>query len=85
MYETVPIMRLPLPDGGYLVVLVEAIGGATSHKNPQWCDVYIDGFAETGITIACPIDTFMETWFTVLVTPLADFHEIEVELEGAVH
>lgn len=83
MYETIPILQFPLPNGGSVAVLVESIGGATTNtKNPEYTDVYIDTWAEGGITLAVNLDTFASAWSTALLTPLEDYMEIEVELDS---
>lgn len=40
---TLPILSMPLPDGGSVVCRVEAIMGATSNmRNNDLTDVYVD-------------------------------------------
>ena len=43
------------------------IGGATTAKNPQECDVYVLGWAQEGITIDLSVEEFAEVWVSALL------------------
>ena len=53
------------------------IGGATTAKNPQECDVYVLGWAQEGITIDLSVEEFAEVWVSAL---LDEEDELEYEI-----
>ena len=69
-----PIMSMPLPDGGAVVWRVEAIMAATTNmRNDQMTDVYIDVACPEGIAIDVDIDSFTTSWLTALLTTVEDW------------
>ena len=70
---TLPILSMPLPDGGSVVCRVEAIMGATSNmRNNDLTDVYVDVMCPEGITIDVDIESFMASWLAAIVTPITE-------------
>ena len=71
-----PILSMPLPDGGSVVCRVEAIMGATSNmRNEELTDVYVDVMCPEGITIDVDIDSFTQNWLAALITPMSEMRE----------
>jgi len=70
---TLPILSMPLPDGGSVVCRVEAIIGATSNiRNQDLTDVYVEVMCPEGITIDVDIDSFTQSWLAALITPMSE-------------
>lgn len=73
---TLPILSMPLPDGGSVVCRVEAIIGATSNiRNRDLTDVYVEVMCPEGITIDVDIDSFTQSWLAALITPMSEMRE----------
>jgi hypothetical protein len=73
---TLPILSMPLPDGGSVVCRVEAIIGATSNiRNQDLTDVYVEVMCPEGITIDVDIDSFTQSWLAALITPMSEMRE----------
>jgi len=73
---TLPILSMPLPDGGSVVCRVEAIIGATSNiRNQDLTDVYVEVMCPDGITIDVDIDSFTQSWLAALITPMSEMRE----------
>jgi hypothetical protein len=73
---TLPILSMPLPDGGSVVCRVEAIIGATSNiRNEDLTDVYVEVMCPEGITIDVDIDSFTQSWLAALITPMSEMRE----------
>ena len=73
---TLPILSMPLPDGGSVVCRVEAIIGATSNmRNEDLTDVYVEVMCPDGITIDVDIDSFTQSWLAALITPMSEMRE----------
>jgi len=73
---TLPILSMPLPDGGSVVCRVEAIIGATSNiRNQDLTDVYVQVMCPEGITIDVDIDSFTQSWLAALITPMSEMRE----------
>jgi len=71
--EKIPIMAMPLPDGGQVVCRVDAVIGATTNmKNDEMTDIYIDVACPEGITIDVDIETFTTSWLSALITPIEE-------------
>lgn len=62
----IPIISLPLPNGGTVLAKTTDIGGATSNSNATLTDVYILGWASKGITVDMRIEDFAEVWVSAL-------------------
>lgn len=74
MMTKMPIISLPLPDGGQVVCRVDAITAATTNmRNEDMTDVYIDVACPEGITIDVDIDSFTTSWLTALLTTVEDW------------
>ncbi len=72
--DKMPIISLPLPDGGQVVCRVDAITAATTNmRNEDMTDVYIDVACPEGITIDVDIDSFTTSWLTALLTTIDDW------------
>ena len=72
--EKMPIISMPLPDGGQVVCRVDAITAATTNmRNADLTDVYIDVACPEGITIDVDIDSFTTSWLTALLTTIDDW------------
>ena len=63
----IQIISCPLPGGGRALLKTSDIGGATTAKNPQECDVYVLGWAQEGITIDLSVEEFAEVWVSALL------------------
>jgi len=73
---TLPILSMPLPDGGSVVCRVEAIIGATSNiRNQDLTDVYVEVMCPEGITIDVDIDSFTQSWLAALITPMSEMRD----------
>ena len=74
MIDKMPIISMPLPDGGQVVCRVDAITAATTNmRNEDMTDVYIDVACPEGITIDVDIDSFTTSWLTALLTTIDDW------------
>lgn len=74
MIDKMPIISMPLPDGGQVVCRVDAITAATTNmRNEDMTDVYIDVACPEGITIDVDIDSFTTSWLTALLTTVDDW------------
>jgi len=72
--DKMPIISLPLPDGGQVVCRVDAITAATTNmRNNDMTDVYIEVACPEGITIDVDIDSFTTSWLTALLTTIDDW------------
>jgi hypothetical protein len=72
--QKMPLISLPLPDGGQVVCRVEAVIGATTNtRNDDMTDVYIDVVCPEGITIDVDIESFMSSWLAALLTSIDDW------------
>jgi hypothetical protein len=72
--EKMPIIAMPLPDGGQVVCRVDAITAATTNmRNNEMTDVYIQVACPEGITIDVDIDSFTTSWLTALLTTIEDW------------
>jgi len=72
--EKIPIISMPLPDGGQVVCRVDAITAATTNmSNDEMTDVYIQVACPEGITIDVDIDSFTTSWLTALLTTIEDW------------
>jgi hypothetical protein len=72
--DKMPIISLPLPDGGQVVCRVDAITAATTNmRNEDMTDVYIEVACPEGITIDVDIDSFTTSWLTALLTTIDDW------------
>ena len=72
--DKMPIISLPLPDGGQVVCRVDAITAATTNmRNEDMTDVYIEVACPDGITIDVDIDSFTTSWLTALLTTIDDW------------
>ncbi len=79
--QKMPLISLPLPDGGQVVCRVEAVIGATTNtRNDDMTDVYIDVVCPEGITIDVDIDSFTTSWLSALLTSIDDWR-----VERAMH
>lgn len=79
--EKMPIISMPLPDGGSVVCRVEAIMGATTNmRNHELTDVYIDVCCPEGITIDVDIESFTTSWLAAMLTSIEDWR-----IERAMH
>lgn len=74
MIEKMPIISMPLPDGGQVVCRVDAITAATTNtRNDGMTDVYIDVACPEGITIDVDIESFTTSWLAALLTTIDDW------------
>ena len=74
MIEKMPIISMPLPDGGQVVCRVDAITAATTNtRNDDMTDVYIDVACPEGITIDVDIESFTTSWLAALLTTIDDW------------
>ena len=74
MIEKMPIISMPLPDGGQVVCRVDAITAATTNmRNEDMTDVYIEVACPEGITIYVDIDSFTTSWLMALLTTIDDW------------
>lgn len=81
MIQKMPLISLPLPDGGQVVCKVEAVIGATTNTcNDDLTDVYIDVLCPQGITVDVDIDSFTTSWLAALLTTIDDWR-----LQNAMH
>lgn len=72
--DKMPIISLPLPDGGQVVCRVDAITAATTNmRNEDMTDVYIEVACPEGITIDVDIESFTTSWLTALLTTIDDW------------
>ena len=74
MTTKMPILSMPLPDGGQVVCRVDAITAATTNtRNEGMTDVYIDVACPEGITIDVDIESFATSWLTALLANIEDW------------
>lgn len=74
MTDKMPIISMPLPDGGQVVCRVDAITAATTNmRNNDLTDVYIEVACPEGITIDVDIDSFAMSWLTALLATIDDW------------
>jgi len=72
--KTIPIISMPLPDGGAVVCRVDAIKAATTNLNDDnLTDIYVEIACPDGITIDVDIDTFTTSWLSALLLPVNDW------------
>lgn len=73
MSEKLPIIAMPLPDGGQVVCRVDAVIGATTNtRNDHLTDVYVDVLCPEGITIDVDIESFATSWLSALLSTIED-------------
>lgn len=70
----IPIILLPLPNGGNVLAKTEDIGGAISNEGKT--DIYVLGWAPQGITIDMSIEDFAEVWVSALFEDRSKEYEI---------
>tara|TARA_S200002703_G_scaffold87539_1_gene75432 strand:+ start:343 stop:588 length:246 start_codon:yes stop_codon:yes gene_type:complete len=72
--KTMPIISMPLPDGGAVVCRVDAIKAATTNLNDDnLTDIYVEIACPDGITVDVDIDTFTTSWLSALLLPVDDW------------